>query len=732
MTLAVDISIRGRRWLSAVALTGILAVSGTCGWAANALTPETITLEPTFQCMGVEVTFTGDDNANARGTVQYRAIGDRNWLTGHPLVRVSGRKERKPSFFTSLFYLRENTEYEVQVMFEDADKVATQLPPRTARTRDSNLKTGGGNEYFADPAATVDGDGSRAKPFTTLAKALAVGGPGDVIHLAKGVYRLTAPVTCARSGEEQAWLHIKGDPGAVITDAASGISGVGRLTWERYQQDEKSRWIYKLPVKNAHRVMVRKVPGDVATGYFLWRYMKNDGSRRSYQGPHRGETLEDMVEDYCRMNETGAFVQEPDALYLVLPKGATDPATADVQISLGKDHEEVSSDNTLTFSGHHVLVESLTFELTASLQSDSKAHHLAFRRIAIYGNNGRRRFQTGAQGLVEDSTFVFNAGKEWAVAPPAKTTRGNRWDPWGRLKNGCNDTHCIEPMASTVLRHNLFSGFNNVIQYPAPDQNRNIEIHNNLVERAFDDCVEPDGPGVNWRVYDNLFRDFFNGISDAPVDTGPFFVVRNVFAGYMQAAFKVRNGAAGRTLYYHNATYPQPDLVLYSHSKAPPPVWPIPDPRATGYAFAPDPAGDTWMRTRNNILIGGTKAYTIRNAGKAFKAETMDFDYNVLASVSGTPAEKCGEAHSIEAMPQFKDVKAGDLRLADSGQPGIDAGEIIKGINDEVPAPYQYKGKAPDMGVCEMGDQLPHYGPRVTVQTDKPDTLRERAMATDL
>lgn len=40
------------------------------------------------------------------------------------------------------------------------------------------------------------------------------------------------------------------------------------------------------------------------------------------------------------------------------------------------------------------------------------------------------------------------------------------------------------------------------------------------------------------------------------------------------------------------------------------------------------------------------------------------------------------------------------------------AGEIIKGINGEVPTPWQYKGKAPDMGIREAGEPLPHYGPR--------------------
>jgi hypothetical protein len=224
--------------------------------------------------------------------------------------------------------------------------------------------------------------------------------------------------------------------------------------------------------------------------------------------------------------------------------------------------------------------------------------------------------------------------------------------------------------------------------------------------------VEPDGPGVNWRVYDNKFMDFFNGISDAPIGIGPFFVVRNIFAGYMQAGFKVRNGAAGQTFYYHNAVYPQPDLLLYRGDiKEPPTVWPIPNPTVTGMVFRCDRDGDTWMRTRNNIFVGGSRPYHAKRANLA----TMDFDYNILATVSNGSIEKTGETHSIEGLPKFKDLKAGDLRLADVS--GVDKGEIIKGINDEVPSPWQYKGKAPDIGVCEAGENLPPYGPRTAKGT---------------
>ena len=42
----------------------------------------------------------------------------------------------------------------------------------------------------------------------------------------------------------------------------------------------------------------------------------------------------------------------------------------------------------------------------------------------------------------------------------------------------------------------------------------------------------------------------------------------------------------------------------------------------------------------------------------------------------------------------------------------VDAGEVLPGFNDD------FTGKAPDLGAYEVGQELPHYGPR----PEKPQT----------
>ena len=185
-------------------------------------------------------------------------------------------------------------------------------------------------------------------------------------------------------------------------------------------------------------------------------------------------------------------------------------------------------------------------------------------------------------------------------------------------------------------------------------------------------------------------------------------MVRNVFCGYQQAAFKIRNGANGAALYYHNTCYPGSENVrAYSDTPDGP------------YCFAPDGDGVRWMIARNNILVARREAYVI-SASRigARRAATLDLDYNCLWTLVGRTSKRIvGESHSIHALPKFMDLPNADLRLNGPDNPCIDAGEVIKGINDDVPERYQYAGKAPDLGAYELGAPLPHYGPRPISET---------------
>lgn len=694
------------------ACTALLA--GSAAAAENAIAPAKLLAEPTFENVGLELTYTGDANFNAAAKLQYRKAGEAAWRNGHPFARISdapmdpgGKGARNPRFATSAMFLEEDTEYEVQAVVEDPDGVKAQLPPVKVRTLNSKVPTGGGKDLYADPKAAPGGDGSKAKPFASLADALNAGGPGDTVHFLPGVYHFTGNVECKASGSEKAYLYLKAEPGAVLTDADPAISGVGKLKAEAFKKDVDGHTVYKADLKDVSRMMVRKKPGDARSGYLLWKMAADS------RGPYTGQTLDDMLQDIPHKNAFGSSLQAEDALYFVLPEGI-DLAAADVQVARLNRSE-------ILFTGHHVVVEGFTIELSAALrvQGRAPAGHFVFRRLDSYSQRHHGSTDTvvniGDHGLLEDSTFTLNAFWDWYSGPKARDGAwmekfnnkfGDIRGTWCQTKAGYNDSYTVNCGAHSTLRYNTFVNHTNALHTRNPNsvqEHRNIDIHHNLVLRAGDDAIEPEGPGVNLRIYENRVEVCLNGISDAPLSVGPAFIVRNVFFGYIQGAFKVRNGGAGATFYYHNACYPNmKDIKPYSDN---------PDGET---CYAPDPEGIRWMRLRNNVLVGKRGPGHL-NTSRFSKPmiDSLDFDWNLLWAQTGKPYKTMmPEAHSVFAEPKFADAEKGDLRMTGEAPPGLDAGDLIKGINDEVPAPYQFQGKAPDMALYELGTPAPHYGPR--------------------
>lgn len=697
-----------------------LGSTGLCS-ASNAITPGKLIAEPTFESVGIELRYTGDANFNANARLMYRTAGKDKWSEGHPFLRISdrpmspgGKGAKNARFATSILFLKEATSYEIKAIVEDPDGVEKQPGPVRISTKDSNVKTGGGKALYVDTKAGPGGDGSTSKPFNSLQKGLSAGGPGDTVHFLPGMYHFSGRLTTKASGKSDAYLHLKAHPGATLSDADPAISGVGKVKWAKHKQDVDGRWIYKADLKGVTRVAVRRKPGDPSSSYLLWKF------HPEARGPHCGKSLEHMLADIPRKNHLGAFLQDKETLYITLPDGF-EPASADLQIAR-KDRSEI------LFQGHHVLVDGFTVELSAALRVQPKlpSGHFVFRRLKVYsirhGGSHDTVINVGLHGLLEDSAFILHSYWAWNTTGPARDgewvkKKKHRWGDirrtWFQTKSGYNDSYAANAGSHSVLRYNLFSGNANALHVRnkgRPSEHKNIDIHNNLVENIADDAFEPEGPAVNMRIYENKVMRFLNGISDAPCSVGPVFVVRNILHGFIQGAFKCKNGAAGQALYYHNACYPNLKDVR--------PCGNHPD---GTIACRPSPHdGVRWMRTRNNVIVARSAPMHLnRSRFPAAMINSLDYDYNVLWALSGKRnPTMLKEPHSVWRQPAFKDVEAGDLRLSDEKQPGVDAGDVIKGINDEVPERYQYKGKAPDMGLYEVGVKLPHYGPRPEARGD--------------
>src|SRR5260370_7396585 len=94
---------------------------------------------PTLTTLGVQLPITGDDNFNAAVTVRYRKTGASNWRQALPLFRVHPENTVlwtvAPQFAGSVFDLRPNTSYDIELHLTDPDGAVDQIFTMTTATR---------------------------------------------------------------------------------------------------------------------------------------------------------------------------------------------------------------------------------------------------------------------------------------------------------------------------------------------------------------------------------------------------------------------------------------------------------------------------------------------------------------------------------------------------------------------------------------------------------------------
>jgi hypothetical protein len=245
------------------------------------------------------------------------------------------------------------------------------------------------------------------------------------------------------------------------------------------------------------------------------------------------------------------------------------------------------------------------------------------------------------------------------------------------------------------------------------------DIYSNDVEASTDDGIEADYADTNVRIFRNRITNAFSGISAQPSNGGPVYIFRNVIYNVLYSPFKLHNDTAG-VLIFHNTS------------------------ALDGIPWHIEPAGETVtdVATRNNLFIG-TSGPALRSTGDMVRCDFDSDGYGGgggtggLASIFGAFAEwnnrtystpeaarRAGalyRRHGAVVMSARGNFASGlgpppsrqtrfapdkvDLRL-DPASKAVDAGVVLPNFNDG------FSGKAPDLGCCELGQPLPHYGPR--------------------
>lgn len=352
----------------------------------------------------------------------------------------------------------------------------------------------------------------------------------------------------------------------------------------------------------------------------------------------------------------------------------------------------------------HVWFEQLTMRNAEYLFVGHRGSHFIIRRCRL---DVTRTGITAINGGYEESRgFVITDN----------VIRGPATWPRSRGIEGINGIEITG--AGHVIAYNRLQDLGDGIHGHGAGGLSASDIHNNDIEVATDDGIEADYADTNVRVYRNRVANVYSGISAQPSNGGPLYIFRNVIYNALYSPFKLHNDTSG-VLIFHNtsvvATLP----------------WRI------------ETGGETvsYVVTRNNLLLGGG-APALYSKGKMIRC---DFDgdgygwpgaggvgallggfalWNDAVYPSADAARRSGALYARRGAivlnpkgnfasgierPGSEGTRfptAGiDFRLS-PGSLAVDAGIALPNFNDG------FAGPAPDLGCCELGGALPHYGPR--------------------
>lgn len=623
-----------------------LLAAGAAGGADLVL--ESVTVKATFECVGVRVAYRGDDNRNGSVAIRYRQKGSFDWRTGHPLIRIQGHR-----FVTSLFWLAEDTPYEIEL--EAADPEGTSIgfrQPLEVTTRSSRFPALG-RELWVDAAAAPGGDGTAAAPFPSIQQAAQAARPGDTVRIRPGVYheQLRPP----RSGAPGNWIRFVGDAPGVVLDGGETIPEAG---W-----NDAGGGVWSRPYARAPRYMA-------LDGVRLYRH----SSLANLRG--RGDGIE------------GGFYIESGTLYVKSPEGGPlagrtlRAAVLAYGVLLdGLSHLEVRD------------VEIGFYEEAAARFRNS--HHCALRDSILHDSRQFVRVdgEASTDNLIEGNRIFGSGVLDW---------------PWDicHHDHDCSSNGISVSAAGegNVVRSNYVMGVFNgiylggwVTDYPETWALEN-DVYDNLIEYVKDDAIEPECQAINLRIFRNTMQNLFVGISLAPIETGPTWVLYNVAhtfrphdkgkGQWVKISLTPRGEQpVGEVRIYHNTSH----TTIEEHNG-----WGSPGfgnihflnnvVSATRYVFEHSTAGP--MPGPN--VLDYNNLYTT-DPGRFVKWENQRLDAVGFRALGF-------QQHGLSAPPRFVDAAAGDLRLLPD-DPGIDQALYLPGINDG------YCGRAPDLGASEKCDR---------------------------
>ena len=259
-----------------------------------------------------------------------------------------------------------------------------------------------------------------------------------------------------------------------------------------------------------------------------------------------------------------------------------------------------------------------------------------------------------------------------------------------------------------------------------------IDFYNNLLTNFHDNAIEIDGSMHNIRVMRNLMlNSASHPFCNQPAMGGPVYWIRNVAYNAPFGVTRMSSGAAG-VVFLNNTMFSEfvaptsgnlhlaNNLILGQNAN--PEVFAVHT--FTNYSesdyngFRPSPASKNafqwtsppWGTVQDyHDLLETMDARTLVTRDyptlAAYSADAHQDRHSVLVDYDAFERVRPLDAKDVRTVQKLYKMEDLDFRLK-AGSAPVDKGKVIPQVTDG------YAGAAPDLGAVELGQPLPHYGPR--------------------
>ncbi len=506
-----------------------------------------------------------------------------------------------------------------------------------------------------------------------VAPAVALATAGDTIRLRKGVYREVLTITKP--------ISLVGESGAILDP-----SEPFRVTWTPVPALGKG--VYRARVERRPRTLF--LGGKILAGI--------DEQRTREEGPWFWERLLGVgppLSGFRFIRALWLYRSEERAVYLHLENDAA-PADADLSALW-------STAAVVTFRGvTNATISGLTLAHGyRGVRVEERSRRCVVSRCVIgpWDMAGVELVSGAAECLVEGNEVFRGAFEDWTPVDDSK----ERYEVWlVHKKAGFYDRTGIDLVragaGNRIHANHVFETFDGINigdsdvesldkPFRSPDDGRDAEIWNNVIERTRDSGMELGVGCINVKVHHNVLRQTHGGLRFKLPRIGPVFIYRNVFID--GAPFNIwysMDDSPAEGYVYHNTIIGGSAALIYSSFEA----------------KVPHSIGAPHWHYLNNLVIsqgGFFKNWDVK-APVNFTA-----DYNVV--VGGNPPyphdpAKDGHSRYVKSVP----VEEGFPPKPLPGSPAIDAGLDLSTYfhGQALPgcAAGSFKGKAPDAGAYEV------------------------------